>query len=370
VEWLPDGSGLVSVDQSGAAIVWDLTSLPASSLPLENTADSPVTHAQFGNDAVLLAGRSGDGILADASTGQTIVEFGLAEERQDANVLANETAGIFVAPSEEGLRLYDVGERRWTQEFLIDGIERPLALSDDGTKLLAGTSTGEGTPATVMIDTTTGAVQWQLDRFFTDSALIDGDTVVLGGFRGRRLVNRLLGLDAATGEPLFESTRSWATSAMATSPDGRRLATERSDGRTTIYDLDLLVDSPTGQAVVVSTESADEPATRLVYSPDGRFLFGGGSDGVIRAWNAETLDELWSIDMGASASGLRVHDDRLWFGVPFDAPVGAGDSRFGLGAIPLDRASIVEWAATTVSRELTDFECMTYLNAPCRVREN
>ena len=371
VEWLPDGSGLVSVDQSGMAVVWDLLPPTASPLPLVSATEYPATHAQFDDGSVLLAGSSGAGILVDASSGKTIVEFGLAEEREDLGVVANEAVGIFVAPSDDGLRLYDVGEREPTREFLVDGIERPLALSDDGTRLLAGTSASsdsDGDPATVMIDTTTGDVLWRLDRFFTDSALIVGDKVVVGGFRGERFLNRLLGLDAATGEQLFESTRSWTTPAMVASPDGRHVATKRGNGGITIYDLDLLVDSTTGQAVVASTDSVDDPVTQLVYSSDGANLFGGGSDGAVRAWNAETLDELWSIDTGASTSALRVHDDLLWFGVPIDVPAGNGDGGFGLAAIPFDQESIAEWAATTVTRDLTEFECEGYLSRPCAVR--
>lgn len=373
VEWLPDSSGLVSVDQSGMAVVWDLAQRSSSSLPLVRVTDPPVTHAQFGDDIVLVMDRSGAGVLTEVSTGRTIVEFDLADERSDANAVANETVEIFVVPSEAGLRLYDVGERRWTHEFLIDGIVRPIALSDDGTRLLAGTSVAsasDGDPITVMIDTATGDVLWRLDRFFTDVGLIEGDIVVLAGHTGHRFVNRVLGSDAVTGEPIFESTRSWRTLAMAASPDGRSIATSGDDGQITIYDLDSFIDSPTGQAVVVSTESADALATQLVYSPDGRYLYGAGTDGVVRAWNAETLVELWSIETGTSASGLRVRDDRLWFGVAIDEPVGGAGESFGLAAIPFDQASISEWAAATVSRELTDFECLAYLNAPCPVDKN
>ena len=370
VEWLPDGSGLVSVDRSGIALVWNVVPPSGSPLPLVRAAENPETHAQFGDRAVLLADRSGGGVLVEPASGRTIVEFGLTGERHDLDVVASEAAGIFVAPSDGGVRVYDVDERRWIGEFGVDGIQRPLALSADGTRLLAGTaasSSADDAPATVMIDTTTGAVLWRLDRFSTDSALIIGDVVVLAGFRGEGFTNRLVVLDGVTGERRFESTRSWTTPAMAASPDGRRVATLRDDGTITIYDLDQFVESPTGQAVVVSASMDDTFGAQLVYSSDGSILFGAGIDGTVHAWSAETLDELWSIDAGTAAPGLRVSDDLLWFGVPVDAGP-RSDAGFGLAAIPFDQHSIAEWAAATVTRELTDDECQQYLERACAVR--
>ncbi len=369
VDWLPDGSGLVSVDQSGTAVVWDLAGSNRPPLPSVSTSENPITHARFAGGLVLLAGRSGSGVLVDASSGRNVLEFGLATAREDLAVVANETVGVFVAPSDGGLRLYDVGEGRWIREFVVDGIDRPLALSEDGTKLLAGTSASSAAgdePATVMIDTTTGDVLWRFDRFFTDSALFVGDDVMVAGFRSQRYVNWLIALDASTGQRLAESTRSWTTLAMAASPDGRQIATVRSDGRISMYDLELFLDSPTRRAPA-ALDTADEPVNQLVYSTDGGTLFGAGRDGAVRAWDASTLEELWSLDAGASTSGPWVHDDLLWFAVPIDAPTGDGDGGFGLAAIPFDQESIAEWAATTVTRNLTDSECQKYLDGRCNV---
>jgi DNA-binding SARP family transcriptional activator/WD40 repeat protein/tRNA A-37 threonylcarbamoyl transferase component Bud32 len=368
LEWLPDGSGLVSVDSSGTALAWELRPSGAWSMPGVASTEYPVTHAHFADDSVLLAGRSGAGVLVDASDGETIVEFGVASQREDVSPVVNETVGVIAAPIAGGVGLYDVGERAWTRKFLGDGIELPLALSDDGERLLVRASASAETtdgPATVMIDTTNGDQMWRLGRFFADSALVAGDKVVVSGYRGGRWANSLLVLDASTGEVLRESTRSWAAPSMAVSPDGRSLATGRSDGAITIYDLERFVESPTGQAVVASTDSVVGGVTQVAYSADGTMLISAGSDGSIRAWDAMTLDELWSIDTGAGTSGIRVRDDLVWFGVPLGETPDESDRRFGLVSIPLDQASIADWAAMTVTRDLTDFECKTYLNVRC-----
>jgi WD40 repeat protein len=371
MEWLPDASGLVTVDRLGTARTWDLVPRTASELPVVRFAGYPETSAQFGDSVVLLASRRGSGRLVDTASGDTIVAFGLTVESQDLRTVASEQSGVFVAPSDDGLRMYDVSERRWTGEFVAEGIDQPLALSSDGTRLLAGTSSSRrgSSAAAAMFDTETGDELWRIDRFLADAALMVDDKVVLAGSPWGHVVKRILVLDAETGDQIAASTRGWTTSAMAVSPDGARLATVRDTGEIIVYDLDLLIDSPTGQAEVVSnTATVTELVSQLAYATDGSTLFSGSVDGVLRAWDSETLEQRWSIDNGVSMSGMRVRDDLVWFGQPIDARSGSGDAGFRLAAIPFDQASIAEWAATTVTRNLTDAECQEYLQRACSIR--
>jgi DNA-binding SARP family transcriptional activator/WD40 repeat protein/energy-coupling factor transporter ATP-binding protein EcfA2 len=372
VEWLPDASGLVTVDRLGTALTWDLVPQSASGLPAVRVAEHPETSAQFGESVILLTGRRGSGRLVDTATGSTIVEFGLTVQGQDLDTVANEQSGVFVAPSDDGLRVYDVDERRWTAEIVVDGIDQPLALSDDSTRLLAGTSPSSrsgASPAAAMFDTETGEELWRIDRFLVDAAVMVDDKVVVAGSQWGHIVRRILVLDVETGDQIAASTRGWTTSAMTVSPDGARLATVRRSGEIIVYDLDLLIDSPTGQAEVVSnTATVTELVAELAYSTDGSMLFSGSVDGVLRAWDSETLEQRWSIDNGFSMSGLRVRDDLVWFGQPVDIRSGRSDAGFRLAAIPFDQASIAEWAATTVTRTLTDAECQEYLQRACSIR--
>jgi WD40 repeat protein len=376
LDWLPDGSGLVSVDGSGTSLVWDIG--PASGTPMSSVrvANFPHTHAQFADGSVLVADQSGSGALIDPVTGAAIVEFGPADTSRSLRVFANEDAGIFVAPSDPGVRLYDVGERRWSLEVSeIEGVDHPLALSADGTRLLAGTapsSPSTAAPVTVMIDTTTGEVLWRIDQYMTGVAVITDDVVLATRIQTRGAANRLAVLDIERGDELAASTRSWTTSAMTVSPDGSHLATVRDGAGLIVYDLDVLVERSKAQAVATSepdsaTGLIDERIVHLVYSPDGSVLFSGSDSGVLRAWDATTLEERWSIDNGNSMAGLRVDDDRVWFGQPIggDGPGGGG---FGLAAIPFDQESIADWAASTVSRDLTDRECQEFLGRPCAAR--
>ncbi len=373
VEWLPDGAGLVTVDQAGTSLVWDLVPRSASTLPFRRVTEYPMTSAHFGDDLVMMSSRRSRGVLYDTSTGDVVVEFGLTDERQDLLAVANETAGAFVVPADVGMRMYDVGERRWTREFDIEGIERPLALSDDGGRLLATSSPSlevGDRPATVMIDTTTGDVLWRYEWLLADTAVMADERVVVAGTRNNGFSSpRLLVLDLATGDELAVSTRSWTTPALALSPDGERVAAIRTGGGIDVYDMDLLVDDPTGQAVVASTKSlATASAAEIVYSSHGTTLFTGGFDGALRAWDADTFEPLWMINNGFSMAGLRVTDDLVWFGVPADVRAGSGDGGFGLAAIPFDQSAIADWAATTVTRNLSDDECLQYLGRPCAIR--
>jgi DNA-binding SARP family transcriptional activator/WD40 repeat protein/energy-coupling factor transporter ATP-binding protein EcfA2 len=372
VEWLPDSSGLVTVDRLGSALSWGLVPQSASGLPVVRYPEYPETSAQFGDSVVLLASRDGSGRLVDTTSGETIVEFGLTVQGQDLDTVASEQSGVFVAPSDDGLRVYDVSERRWTAEIVAVGIDQPLALSDDARRLLAGTSPSSrsgASPSAAMFDAATGDELWRIDRFLVDAAVMVDDKVVVAGSRWGYIQKRILVLDAETGEQIAASTRGWTTSAMTVSPDGYRLATVRRSGEIIVYDLDLLIDSPTGQAEVVSnTATVTELVSQLVYSSDGSMLFSGSVDGVLRAWDSETLEQRWSIDNGVSMSGLRVRDDLVWFGQPIDARSGSGEAGFQLAAIPFDQASIAEWASTTVTRNLTDVECQEYLQRACSIR--
>jgi WD40 repeat protein/tRNA A-37 threonylcarbamoyl transferase component Bud32 len=87
---------------------------------------------------------------------------------------------------------------------------------------------------------------------------------------------------------------SGAVTALAVSPDGRRLVTGDSKGNVQLWDL------ATGQ-LVFSLLEAEPPASprqrtnhinAVGFSPDGRRLAAAGSDGVIRVWDGLPLPEV------------------------------------------------------------------------------
>ena len=78
---------------------------------------------------------------------------------------------------------------------------------------------------------------------------------------------------------------------MATSADGHSMATGRYDG-VTLWDLDK---NPT------ATRHWDIPAAESVqFSPDGRYLGAGSTDGSVHVWDVKTGDLQWSWDFPKS----------------------------------------------------------------------
>ncbi|MFN3255666.1 MAG: BTAD domain-containing putative transcriptional regulator [Ilumatobacter sp.] len=385
VHWTPDGRHLVTLDGSERnARVWSLTPPTPSPQPFVGS-DRPVRfHEQFGADLTLLADGQGTGRIWDTSSGGLIAEFEAGRENRNTRTITDTELGLIVTGSVDAIRTYDVGDRRWLDDIAVADIANPLAVSPDGRLLVASTSEGAtregraGRSSIAIIERSSGEVIWRENGFtaFDASFVLDGAVVAVLGQLGGDSVLRLL--DPESGDTLMAEPLGQASTVtleapelvryreLAVSSDGGAIAVGGDTGAITLFDLEALLADGGSAAVMASTSIPTRDLfTGLAFSDDGSTLYTGSESGAVRAFATDTLDEIWSIDAGTAAGRVRVRDGFVWFGTDNPIPVGIGNGRFGVAAIPTDQAAFVEYARSTALRSLTDEECADYLSRPC-----
>src|SRR5262249_43310422 len=72
-----------------------------------------------------------------------------------------------------------------------------------------------------------------------------------------------------------------AVRAVATSPDGRRLASADAAGVVRVWD------DAAGRELL-QLKGLAKPVTEVAFSPDGKRVAAGGADGVVKVWSADT----------------------------------------------------------------------------------
>jgi WD40 repeat protein len=84
------------------------------------------------------------------------------------------------------------------------------------------------------------------------------------------------------GTGVLASSDGAAVNAVAYSPDGKTLATGGSDGNVQLWDVG------TQRQVGVLRSSSHESVNSVAFSPDGRIVAAAGGDGIVRMWNVAT----------------------------------------------------------------------------------
>jgi WD40 repeat protein len=335
------GQRVAAGGADGSIRVWSADGQPLTTLKGQ---DSPVRSVAFSPDADKIASAGAGGVwLWDVAGGRLLARF-FADDSSDFAAVAFAPDGHYLAaggadgivhiwrlppaPISLGSSDEPAGEVKKYQGF---GAEvRRLALSPDGTKLLAGSFDARAR----LLDVATGnellkvegplAPQVSAVAFLADgkrfvwagedkvihvSNMADGkESVTLTGHEssildlavsvdGRHVVScaadAVICWDLNDGQPVYQRA---GAQTVALSPDGRLLASADSAGSTI-----RLRDAATGDERR-RCEGHRGLVHALTFSPDGRWLLSGGADRTIRLWHA------WS---GRERLRLRGHADRV-----------------------------------------------------------
>lgn len=328
----PSGQYLVSVDQDGSLILWEVASgkrladLADHSGPIagllyqldgdlvawgEGTtwelspSESQILHTTYieSNGSILAASPAGDLLavyepftvsLLDARSGKFIQELeGEAEDpwveyQQEGLVFRQFYAASFstngdrlVTAGTGGVWYYDTSNKRLLQQFQGNNAQK-IVLSPDGQWML--TSLYEQINPMSLYDLQSGNILFSLDEAFRGSDIPqaifspDGHWVGMIQFAwdGPHKLNIY---DTVTQQltmsmPLGEDI---PLRSLAFNPTGLLVAVGRADGEILLIDVNQ-------RAMVATLRGHRGAVEHLVFSPNGYYLISGSNDGTIRTW--------------------------------------------------------------------------------------
>lgn len=263
----------------------------------------------------LAAGRHGGVALTDARTGQTLALLGgLADI---ARAVAFSRDGRFLAAAgghaQQGgeVKIWDVAERR--EVLTIEGhgdTIQALAFSPDG-KMLATASYDK----TIRLwDVASGrelrVLEDHIDAVYAVAFTTDGTRLLSGSAdRSVKIWNPLSGERLYTLSDPIEGINS-----IAIHPSGARVTAGGYDRTIRVWELGE--DAGELLNVLIAHQST---ILRIAYSPDGKKIVTAAADRTIKVFDAETLDELvsldnqsdWVMSMAFSPDGSRLAAGRF-----------------------------------------------------------
>lgn len=303
VAWNPGGSGVIDI--------WDLD----EAVDDDDLSPSIVLTGQsneiwvlaFNPNGRLLASASRDGTsrVWDIATGEIVLV--LPHGVQLRSVVFHPSGNSLLTSDITGVaRVWDLSPRGSAERLGLtahdDQVFR-VSFSPDGRHLV--TASFDGTAK--IWDPTTGELEQSLeghsDRVTNVAYHPDGQHVATTSTDGTARI-----WDAATGRLLLTLEGHgegivggfWVgVLGVSFNPDGERVATAGADGTARIWDAN------SGEELL-RLEGHPEGLTKVLYSPDGRFLATSSDSPIVavRIWDAETGDELFTIE--------GVHGDRIW----------------------------------------------------------
>jgi WD40 repeat protein len=282
VRYSPDGKMLLSGGGDGILTLWESTT--GREIRALTGSRGVVCDACFSPDGLTVLSGSNDGVLRlwDTATGEPKP----APKRDRASITAlcfsPDGKGLLVADAGKRLRLLDRVTGQELVEFDCDEHRVScVCFSPDGTLVCAG-GRRIGSGGEVLLWDVTGKAKAPVGRTRTDVAGItfsrDGTTLLVGDQSGPLTL-----WDVATGKPkLVIDRRTAPNRAVALSPDNATILSANTgqiklrDVRTGLEKLTLPV---AGSVAAVS------------FSPEGRYIAAGGSDGFVRVWDAPPADD-------------------------------------------------------------------------------
>ena len=303
---LGDSDSLASCSRDGTLRFWDARWDPAATpLPLPGSGDC--TELAFGPEGRRLLANVVGGTVAVLDADRGLIERealnlpvdgtqdpGVRRAAHSAMVVARVSGRVAIAsPGQVALYSGLSGELERTIVGFDSSITR-LAISDDGTRLLAG---GGSRRQLYFVDAESGEVRKvELSSSLAAIALSpDGEQAVTA------LTNeRLQAWEFSTGRSrqYIDSAHSASVTDLTFNADGTRLASSSADRTARLWvmpELEFLGPEFGGHEDVV---------TAVAFSPTEARLVTGAASGSLRVWNLETHELLFH----SAGGGQRIHD--------------------------------------------------------------
>ena len=270
ITFSPDGKSILTGSVDGTARLWDAATGRAAGLPLphQKQGDLSVAFSPDGKTVVTYGFESGTLRLWDAATSRPI-----GSPRQNLGLRVYSRTSLPLPA-----QLWDAANGRYIGPSLkIPAVRGAVALSPDGGTVLTAHSdgmmrlwdAGTGQP---FISPRRGHNDWIRFAIFSP----DGETFLTGSTdKTARL------WDAVTGRPIgLPLIHQASVRHLAFSPDGKLLTTT-ADSAVRVWEVQPY--QPTRLVLDLTS-----PCAAVAFSPDGKMILTGGSDGMVRLWDAIT----------------------------------------------------------------------------------
>lgn len=292
IEFSADGASLLTSSRDGTARIWNVET--GEERQVFKTGQGLLNWAGFSPDNSVVATSADNGWVEiwNAATGEKLQAIAPTAGRAFGGAFSPDGKTLAVGLDKKLIKLWDVesGAERLTLKGHEHGV-RAVEFTSDGRILGSGSwdTTAKfwdisPTRATARKTTFTASSNW---------AIASGQEVILVASRSNDKVSFR---DLVTGrEQLVLTDLPENLNDFAISSDGRHLAT-------TLGQKAVLRDAKTGKPVR-TFEGHENVVTRVEFSPSGKLLASGSSDGQVIVWDPAT---------GESLQSIRAYDKNLW----------------------------------------------------------
>jgi WD40 repeat protein len=310
VEVSPDGKTLLTGDESGQILLWDVASGRRRGAPLD-FHHSSVYAIAFSPNGRLFASSDNDGNIAiwETRTGRRLGR--LRGDGELAFDLAFTGPRTLISVAADELTRWNLDgtslERRVDAR---QGELHALSLSPDQSQFVTGSAAG-GT----LTRWSVGSMSAMLTPMRTGLRRIDelawqpGGTILIGGSEVGSPQNeprhgRIVIWSAQTNHALASlSTGDPGVTTLALSPTGNRFAVGDTNGRVVIWDLGRR--RPVGAPLQADANVAYDAA----FAPDGRTIATAGDNGDVTLWRVRDGARLWRHATGANVNSIAWRPD-------------------------------------------------------------
>ena len=360
VGFFPDGNRLASVALDGDPRVWSLGEDTGSqrAVDLDGT---PATHSLSPDeDRLFVLMEGSDSGVVNLVTGAIGPTFPVAQRSPLFGAIDSSFTRLAGTDNDDNGRLFDLasGEVILT---LDPPCLAPRALSHDARFLLADaiSLTDCGGESSRVLDTESGEVVIDLGRREAFTGIFGVTS------RGREYVAvnfvetiEVLAIDngEVLGRLSAEEVGDYVFLTLNLDPTSRYLGIGTNGPRAAVVDMEMVIaGTPMAEALLLNIEAHKGNTPSVNVTSDG-VAISAGFDGFYRAWDLETDQKLWEIQVTGLDSPPSSSFDRDETHLIYE------DAEGVLRFTPLDTDEVVAQARAAVTRELADDECRQYLH--------